>query len=149
MGFGTIFFDDATIQMLLDGKKTQTRRVVKNVEKLDKCPYGKVGEILSVKETWYANEDGTTTFKVGSNVSVPKWNSPYVMPKARARLKLRVTEIKHEKLHDITTDDCAKEGTEASVESYKQLWNNINVKKGIDWDKNPLVWVISFEVVKE
>jgi len=62
-----ILFNGAMVRAILDGSKTQTRRVIKNLKPFDgcddglgsyalinieKCPYGKPGDLLWVRETW-------------------------------------------------------------------------------------------------
>jgi hypothetical protein len=64
------------------------------------------------------------------------------------QLRILITDIHRERLQLITEDDARAEGVE-SVEAYRELWQSINGKtKDARWDDNPLVWVLTFEVVK-
>jgi hypothetical protein len=87
------------------------------------------------------------------------------MPREVARLFLRVTDLKVERLQDMTPFDAWKEGGriaktltwEEHIPEFKQiyrdiwfksLWNSTIKKKDIEqygWDANPWVWVIEFE----
>jgi len=54
------------------------------------------------------------------------------------------------KSEDITAHDAIREGMESeipfdTVDEFKELWNNLNAKRGYSWESNPWVWVISFE----
>ena len=64
----------------------------------------------------------------------------------QARIKLLA--IRQEPLQDITHADALAEGV-GSVEEYRELWDSINNRKGLRWDDNPLVWVLTFEAVKD
>jgi hypothetical protein len=92
-----------------------------------------------------------------------KWKPSIFMPKEACRLKLKVTDLRVERLQDISEQDAIKEGLTFSesfidgkfhclndnlipVESYKNLWEHINGKGS--WDKNPWVWVIEFERIE-
>ena len=82
------------------------------------------------------------------------------MPREAARLFLRVTDVRVERLQDISTSDCEEEGLISDIDrfngqmephhdwivgEFENLWNSINAKRGYGWDTSPWVWVISFE----
>ncbi|MEG0595088.1 MAG: hypothetical protein RR514_07705 [Christensenella sp.] len=89
------------------------------------------------------------------------WSPSIHMPKTAARLFLRVTDVRVERLQDITIDGIEHEGIQLtyppvnfiSSEHLKQfidLWDSTVKKQDIDrygWKANPWVWVIEFERV--
>ena len=216
-----ILFSAPMVRALLDGSKTQTRRVVKKLEVRDGtpepefesllrcCPHGQVGDQLWVKESWkIANwsEDGeidifytsqpssylhwidivdlkdakgesvferlwqqstddclkagletlaTGKFNFAGKVP-PTRNRPSIfMLRAASRITLEITNVRVERLQDISEADATAEGTPHSlnhpagrtaIENYEHLWECLN---GDDsWDLNPWVWVIEFKKVK-
>lgn len=119
-----ILFNTEMVRAILDGRKTVTRRVVKPqpefLSGLVIPPY-QLGDILYVRETWTELEDvyGTPYYAYKADDSVllhsagenfTKWRPSIHMPKEAARIFLRVTNIRVERLQDITDDDCQKEG---------------------------------------
>ena len=77
------------------------------------------------------------------------------MPRALSRITLEITEIRIERLNDISADDCRAEGhpksdrpftkeahDDAARDWYMDLWESINGPGS--WAKNPLVWIIVF-----
>ena len=131
------------------------------------CPYGKVGDRLWVRETHSIKEydfdyhvtyfaDGETKiFK--SNVSgmfTNKKTRPSIhMPRHFSRINLEITDIRVERIQDISDNDIESEGVEVFGDSivrktlFTDLWNKINKKRGCGWDKNPWVWVVTFKRV--
>lgn len=142
--------------------------------------YGGVGDCLWVKETWKWEGDtaytdispiGTFLYKLDDREDIiTGWKSSMFMPKIAARLFLQITDLKVERLHDISDEDCVEEGIRAFTkdtktwkygiegwdwatmpnnpkDAFKRLWIQINGKKS--WDENPYLWVISFEVDKQ
>jgi len=78
------------------------------------------------------------------------------LPKKYIRTWLEITDIRAERVQEITYGDCMKEGLGMSaidyrpgwdVSKFKELWDSLNAKRGYDWEANPFVWVISFKVV--
>lgn len=162
-----------------------------NVEKCIRPPY-KQGDILYVRETWCrgdiigANDDMDESniilyyadgyIKENLDYETIKWRPSIHMPKEVARIFLRVTNVKVERLQAMRDEDFFKEGirefTKDSVvkkydtepprfkwqdmpktpkEAFIKLWDN-TVPKGLYtnlWYANPWVWVIEFEVVTE
>lgn len=147
-----------------------------------KAPY-KVGDVLYVRETWGNYGDGTpllykadypdgaTTYKHDDGIHIcdlPKWKPSIHMPKAAARIFLRVTSVSVERLQDMTVEDCHKEGVniatssitdgetikrdhDFSLEKFETLWDSTikpDQLKYYGWESNPYVWVIEFERVE-
>ena len=92
------------------------------------------------------------------------------MPREACRIILEVTNVRVERLNDITDDDAKVEGIDYVVDKitgycgynylsggynlmttpyhgYRSLWESINGEGS--WDKNPWVWVITFRRVKQ
>lgn len=80
------------------------------------------------------------------------------MPKEAARIWLKVTDVRVERLQDITADSIRNEGLsslavhcgdmEIALKEWENLWNSTIKKSDLDrygWDANPYVWVIEFE----
>lgn len=191
-----ILFNSEMVKAILDGRKTQTRRVVKSeliIEQAEfecgnrpnviqsepslqywtenSCPFGQVGDHLWVRETWYQKgtvgrtypdddeyqffghrqaayvADGDApkdwTFKKRPSIHMPRW---------ACRLILEITNIRIERLNDISEADCVKEGIGSALlrdckrPKFMQLWESINGTGS--WDKNPWVWVVEFKVIK-
>lgn len=155
-----ILFSTPMVQAILEGRKTQTRRIIKSkhesglyavstakyepdcrgyyhnrsVQSLDwdegscgdiLCPYGEVGDVLWVRETWCKTLDvdefedgylykaeGSTAFQDsdGDIIDLVKWKPSIHMPKAACRIWLEITDIRVEGLQDISEEDAIAEG---------------------------------------
>jgi hypothetical protein len=199
-----ILFNGDMVRAILEGRKTQTRRVVKPQPGNDNrirwpgrknivinirddrvpqlCPYGQPGGRLWVRETHaivprtaYAMSDGAdqvlrpddshdaAVFKAGWELSPPgRWRPSIHMPRWASRITLEVTDVRVERLQDISEEDAKAEGvwkygdedcweiytkttsfgTSCPRRSFESLWQSIN---GPDsWNANPWVWVIEF-----
>lgn len=177
-----IIMSSESIIAILAGRKTQTRRVVKplaeslpndtNVLRLirKRCPYGHPGDNLWVRETWRVAdgyeytltaaewEGGQNPAHIEYKANDPhpenvKWRSPLYMPKWAARLWLEISNIRVERLQEITSVGIESEGINPRVrgqggcrEDFKSKWNKLNAKRGYGyaWEANPAVWVIEF-----
>lgn len=75
------------------------------------------------------------------------WRSPIHMPKEAARIFLRVTDVRVERVQEISEEDAYAEGV-GGVDNFIKLWDTINTKSGLyKWKNNPFVWTICFERV--
>ena len=142
------------VRAILDGRKTQTRRVVKpkpddsGLWNNDKCPYGKPGDRLWVRETFFV--DGPRIQYRADHHGAPKetiWKPSIFMPRSASRILLEITDIRVERLHDISADDEKKEGIYSPIHEllFWALWQKINGPES--WDANPWVWVITFKKI--
>jgi hypothetical protein len=143
-----------------------TRRVCQGARELscamdwpiDSCPYGRIGDSLWVRETWYSRPDNKEILGYKADGVYP--NKAYnvkpsiFMPRKFSRIDLRIIDINVERLQDITWQDAKKEGSNHSLagilpatykECFKDLWDSINDKRGYSWESNPWVWVIEFK----
>lgn len=81
-----------------------------------------------------------------------KWKPSIHMPKKASRLTLRITAVYCERLQNITKEQAKREGVSPTgctkgfwVKAYQMLWDSIYS----NWDKNPWVWVIEFDVLQK
>lgn len=122
-----------------------------------KLPYQE-GDILYVRET-FDEYTGGYCYKADWQGVVGKWKPSIHMPKAAARLFLKVTNVRVERLHEINKEDYVKEGITnnfiehmyTSVMDWMILWDSTIKEKDLDkygWKANPYVWVIEFERVE-
>jgi hypothetical protein len=147
-----IIFSGPMVRAILDGKKTQTRRVVKpqpgalvinagkvsahakpawrwetqheQVEAPFACPYGKPGDTMWVRETcdfcagdeFVPVADRRIVYRADDEQAKPttfgRWCSPIHMPRWASRLSLRITDVRVERLQEISEEDAKAEGVE-------------------------------------
>jgi hypothetical protein len=136
-----IIFSGPMVRAILDGRKTQTRRIIKNPERLQGlmlageepawCPYGGPGDLLYVRETFcdaclnYTGKEGTEIChkadgkkcRLCAGENWPSWKPSIHMPKKYARIWLRVESVSADKLQEITEVDAKKEGMLPSMTS--------------------------------
>lgn len=137
------------------------------------CP----SDILYVRESYSELSFGYVYKADGENIdhlgNVIKWHPSIHMPKEAARIWLKVTDVRVERLQDITEEQACMEGTDPwdevcyenngwhptfsdpdsggdpnMVDGFHKLWNSTIKKSDLDrygWDANPWVWVIEFE----
>lgn len=117
----------------------------------DVKPLCKPGDILYVRETWckgsldYGEEK--YYYKADNPAFHCQWYPSIHMPKAAARIWLKVKEVRVERLQDIDDAGVVAEGLQIG-DPYDELWNSTINKKDFPlygWDANPWVWVIEFE----
>jgi len=181
MAYKPILFNTEMVRAILDGRKTQTRRLCKGQPQdgvtsptaLGYEPLYKPGDILWVRETWNGGRlfgqkgYGYVYAADYKGQSALGWRPSIHMPRAAARLFLRVTGVRIERLQDITPMGIKAEGVkvdendEFDVEfspevmehfAFEVLWDT-TVKKAdlprYGWEANPWVWVIEFERMEE
>lgn len=200
-----ILFKPDMVNAILEGRKTQTRRVMKpqptptpddfpgqaghwwpsnkhqsmlHVENElrewtglagDACPYGGApGDVLWVRETfsgprgcrrlkptdwpkgcpiWYWADGDESDFEATGpkpSIHMPRWAS---------RLTLEITDVRVERLQDISEDDAECEGVTPAAPpeqtgarhkpAFRHLWEDINGEES--WASNPWVWVVEFQ----
>ena len=192
MAIKPILFNGEMVRAILDGRKICTRRLVKHnvdavlnspyhmehpetedvwlIKRLCRAPYDP-GDILYVRETWDWDPDHevakTYYYKADGDLRPEGykgmgWLPSIHMPKEAARIWLKVTDVRVERLQDITAEQILKEGiglTQDMIESVKEMkehcdipfaatWNQTLKKSDLDrygWAANPWVWVIEFE----
>lgn len=184
-----ILFNTEMVRAILEGRKTVTRRVVKYDPKILESPFHKanpevsdiqiirklckppfeINDVLYVRETWsewtggYIYKAWSSPFPQASCSSITKWHPSIHMPKEAARIFLRVTDVRVERLRDMNGKDVLKEGLNSHVhpdafyfdmnqlDMFEKLWNSTVKKDQLDrygWDANPFVWVIAFEKIE-
>lgn len=139
-----ILFKDEMVRAILEGRKTQTRRIVKSRNVLDslndvgvwdgpaeqsewelsRCPYGKVGDQLWVREAFAKvphtcmwrdlpttrNGNWRVYYRAGFDRSPVSWKPSIHMPRWASRITLEVKNVRVERLQAITEDDAIAEG---------------------------------------
>lgn len=147
------------IRLIREGKKTQTRRIIKPQPDAGCRSYEQAllmrprylpGELVYVKEQYCHDCLDQICYDRGeSECEHVTWHSPLFLPEKFARTFLRIKDVRPERLQDITEEDAKAEGAK-DVDlnggfrvGYAQLWDSIN-KPPHDWAANDWVWVYSF-----
>lgn len=196
-----MLFSSEMVRAILDGRKTQTRRIIKypyqdwiesNNEKypviyteqgwidlIAYCPYYS-GDRIYVRERWGILDDKYHRYCYFVDSQYPqgrprqqlagkRWCSSIYMPKSIARIWLEVTDVRVERLQNISEKDAIAEGIDmesefaslctdietapysndltrgsAVITVFKKLWEST----GGSWDANPWVWVIEFKRIE-
>ena len=205
-----IIFNGEMVRAILDRRKTQTRRVIKNQpfdrswsrhdhhieivsgradegDEIDglhaytkssggvwsaKCPFGQVGDRLWVRESFgfsirsvggspheqlvfkASKPDAVRYYDCNGVPSPMKWSPSSQMPRKYSRITLEITDIRVERLQDISEEDAKAEGapTECCVIGdkhflgFRRLWKSIYGQDS--WQSNPFVWVVEFKRVE-
>jgi len=199
-----IIFSGPMVKAILEGRKTQTRRIVKlpkwstgdwsdfdlyesgpRVVPMVICentgclagvaPRFLPGDHLWIRETW-AHEPGSHPDDAGflyratdpgwdAEPSGLRWKPSIFMPRWASRITLEITNVRVERVQDISEEDAEAEGiTDAEIligilsgngskekpfaRTYADLWDSINGKKH-PWSSNPWVWVYEFRRVAQ
>lgn len=172
-----IIFSTEMVQAILDDRKTQTRRIIKNPQQYqglmmedeaeDWCPYGKIDDLLWLRETWFPTRfdfkflkstlfikyKADNNFDPCTDCYGRSWKPSIHMPKWAARIWLRIINVNIERLQEIRPEDIQSEGINVDLNKYRNvaymsfasLWDSLNSKRGYPWGSNPWVWVIEFE----
>jgi len=207
-----ILFTGDMVKAVLDGRKTQTRRVVKRGVRVEyaepviddgtgafyhlgddeiKCPYGQPGDRLWVRETWqiahiyvdpetgYGEDGEIYPGRIPAEHPGKPWDVVYAanmddmtmcpedrfirryrpsihMPRWASRINLTVTDVRVERVQEISSRDAWAEGCRCKCLSpvpqcagnavaFQSIWDSINLKRGYGWDVNPWAWVVTFE----
>ena len=155
---------------------------------LDRCPYGQPGDLLWVREKFLVWEGGAGGLDPDSLTyqDDPQWEHqlfdngelddalppeddgvvgrwkvhPSIhMPRWASRITLRVTDVRVQRVQEISEEDAIAEGItrwegdrlqrgdKGARNDFSRLWDSINAKRGYSWESNPFCWAITFERV--
>ncbi|HIB1592353.1 TPA: hypothetical protein ACWV6B_004815 [Salmonella enterica subsp. enterica serovar Muenchen] len=196
-----MIFNAEMVNAILSGRKTQTRRPVKPQPELTersgfswngavfgsgsddretnrnfahvKCPFGKPGDRIWVRETWSeagASAPYLTLYRANYPEHVPAhyenippvneihWTPSIHMPRWASRITLEITDVRVERLNAISEEDAQAEGVQPACYeitppeaayrvSFGEVWRGIYGEES--WAANPWVWVIKFKRVEE
>ena len=190
-----ILFNTENVKALLKGRKTVTRRVLKpqpspdyeSVRGMYRDGNGRLcaafhfseeiklvypnydrGDVLWVRETWTKSMVGTFMYRADDKtILVERWHPSIHMPREAARIFLRVTDVRVERLKDIIDQEAEKEGVlkireheykgakhtfYAPKAAFHEIWDrtiNPIYLELYGWEANPWVWVIEFERISK
>jgi hypothetical protein len=173
-----IIFSANEVRAILEGRRTQTRRVLKEREmrpfisadrkRIDAgyvCPYGEPGDRLWVREDFrYDIAEGPSVdvhgnprcqevilYRLDNDEDCMNWRPAIHMPRYASRITLEITDVRVERLQDISGYDACCEGVDQLAvtptevrDAFQSLWDSTNAKRA-RWASNPWVWVVSFE----
>lgn len=197
-----IIFSSEMVRALLDGRKTQTRRVISPPKKFPHDNICRPDRAFFDHQVWFHGEYESVGVMVdapysvgdllwvrealeranGEAVGYPSdfsWlpNTPWTwkrdtlpamfMPRWASRLTLRVTNVRAERLQDISEDDARAEGARHSdgnpdefgmcrrlvveaKDEFRHIWEALYHKDSPKaWHRNPWAWVYEFEVIRK
>lgn len=153
-----------------------------------RCPYGAPGDRLWMRETYCPVDDrefggeqwidyrATPRYEAEhpagwendpSDPAALKWRSSMFMPRSASRITLEITDVRVQRVCEITEADARAEGHPITWDgkgydppppevdswqgygrySFSLHWITLNAKRGFGWAENPWVWCISFRRV--
>jgi len=185
-----IIFSKPMVLALLAGIKTQTRRKLKfqpanasEFPDIASCPYGKPGDRLWVREAWRTLKqyddrqpgqlaaDTPLRYEADRHFSRSEFEPGRLrqgifMPRWASRIELAITQVRFQRLQDISEQDAVAEGVQAvrgttrgedfladeedqdllgPIDLYRAVWESL---QGVgNWEANPWIWVVEFRVL--
>ncbi|MFN3802618.1 hypothetical protein [Belliella pelovolcani] len=142
-----------------------------------KCPYGKPGDLLWVREKWapLIDQEGDQygiVHSTDTDMYHGKWKPSLHMPKIASRLWLMVQDITVQRVQDISEEDSIAEGCSlygpfgeyrgsphpnggsmryraysTASRAFQCIWEEINGKSS--WKQNPWVWVVKYRILSK
>lgn len=164
--FTTIEYDLST-PFGIPGERLWVRETVCFVHPVDNCKATYDGARIvddprlddQKTELWYrADGEMGLAHRTGDNGLY--WTPSIHMPRWASRITLEITDVRVERVQDISEDDAQKEigkfryqgnwpnnnpGFKPYKFDFKHKWNSIYAKRGFGWDTNPFVWCIEFK----
>jgi hypothetical protein len=113
-----------------------------------RCPYGVQGDLLWLRESWCASGDRAGFAYMADHPGDPKglgWRPSIHMPRWASRLTLRITEVRVERLQDISKADADAECFGGDFP--ESVLPEVFPRREGGWGPNPWVWALSFEVI--
>ena len=149
-------FDDGEVTIEYRDCTTKTPHYLTD-EEFDKnpnddYPFAVVDELLDRNIPMQVGRD---CFDFSNPENLPHWRTADVMPQFASRLLLEITDIRIERVQDITHNNSVKEAAFTfypkqavpPLSAFPRYWME---KHGDDaWRLNPWVWVIEFKAIKE
>ncbi len=149
-----IIFKPEMIKAILEGRKTQTRRVIKPQPALS---VSYLGHVSLVREFSFCREGNMEIIKYQDLIK----KCPYGKIGDRihnliAGITLEITDIKVERVQEISIVDIEREGfiysgnlkPKDNLTEFTRFWDSTH-KEPYRWEDNPYVWVIKFRNIKE
>lgn len=132
-----MLFKPYLAKAIFQGEKTQTRRLKKPTH----STVLRAGHIIAVYSK-ITRQSNRLLWRVGNTYAI----QPGRGKKAIGRFRLLA--IRQEPLQAITSADARAEGLAYvnSTRAFARLWNDINTKPGTQWQDNPTVFVLTFEI---
>lgn len=125
------------------------------------CPYGGPGDLIWIKETWAPAPGWHIAYRADLPNSQGFWKSPLHMRREYSRLTLHLSEVRAQRLQDISVQDVRAEGVEVrefwlygsnaksrqeiAALAFKPLWESINGKGA--WSRNDWVWPLTYKAI--
>lgn len=156
-----ILFSGPMVRALLDGTKTQTRRLFADRDVNGDELHDETMRERNAAEIFYRADDARTYETDGC------WRPSIHMPRWASRITLEITGVRVQRLQDISAEDCIAEGIEETMAgryriygreadgrdvdrsprtSYASLWESINGAGS--WGANPWVWALAFKRIR-
>jgi len=179
-------------QAVIEGRKTMTRRVIPlnlynatdwkeiaqcnyiavidgdgNLHDIRRCGIYKVGEIVAVAQRYCDIYKGRVSYQDDSTLDIPMfhqgWNNKMFVRADLMPHQIRITNIRVERLQDISDEDCLREGIQNKLlqiyefdgwpyftytprEAFAALIDKVSGKD--TWNKNPYCFCYEFELIR-
>lgn len=155
---GAFYLLDGWPHRSLDGHGNR----LAGMEEPYRCPYGQIGERLWVRETTARSTDLVRPYVYAADLHVSKfdivgerWTPSIFMPRRACRIVLEITDIRVQRLQEITEEEARAEGATPTdpdladfppLLAFEGLWDHINGDRA-PYESNPWVWALTFRVV--
>lgn len=150
-------FSDKYISKILNGEKTQTRRIG-NLDKYSDVyeiyyeePKYQIGCTYNIGEPYQIISDSNNVtqvlYKSDYKGDMILWRDAKSLPEIYSRAEVKITNVYIQYLSEMTDEELQQEGySKNEKELFARDWNNIYPNNR--FENNPLVWVYTFNIVK-